>query len=127
MCPISSRRDARRTSIRKETPMPWLRSLAVFFLLCTMGFAADWPQWLGPTRDGVSPEKVAPWKEAPKVLWHYPVGEGHSSPVVAGGRVFLHTKVQDKDEEELTAYDAHSGEVQWRTPYARASVKTLFG
>ena len=47
------------------------------------------------------PEKVAPWKDAPKVVWHQPVGEGNSSPIVAGGRVFLHSKIKDKDEEEV--------------------------
>lgn len=78
-------------------------SLAMLFVYVSLALAGDWPQWLGPTRDGVSPEKVAPWKEAPKKVWSAPVGEGHSSPVVAGGRVFIHDKVKDKDVEELVA------------------------
>src|SRR5262249_15834677 len=75
----------------------------------------------------VSPEKVAPWKAAPKVLWKQPVGEGHSSPVVAGGRVFIHAKVKDKDEEEVVAFDAQDGKPLWRTPYPRGDFKSLFG
>lgn len=107
--------------------MPWLRSLLA--LLCSLGIAAagDWPQWLGPTRDGVSPEKVRPWKEAPKVVWRQPVGEGHSSPVVAGGRLFLFTKVKDKDEEELTAFDAQTGKILWHSAYPKAAFSSPFG
>src|SRR5262249_49947940 len=96
-------------------------------LVAAVAVAADWPQWLGPTRDAVSPEKVAPWKTAPKVVWKQAVGEGHSSPVVAGGRVFIHAKVKDKDEEEVVALDAKSGDVLWRTPYPRGNFKSLFG
>jgi outer membrane protein assembly factor BamB len=107
--------------------MPWFRSLLVLVAGCSVAGAADWPQWLGPHRDASSPETVAPWKEAPKVLWSQPVGEGHSSPVVAGGRVFLHTRVKDKDEEQLTAWDAATGKEVWHTAYPRADFKAYFG
>jgi hypothetical protein len=89
--------------------MRWFSTLAGLLLLSALAAAADWPQWLGPTRDGVSTEKVAPWKEAPKVLWRQPVGDGHSSPVVAEGKVFVLAKVKDKDQEELRAFDAKTG------------------
>ncbi len=80
--------------------MPWSRSILGCLLLASVATAGDWPQWLGPNRDAASMEKVRPWKAAPKVVWRQPVGEGNSSPVVAGGRVFIHAKVKDKDEEE---------------------------
>lgn len=107
--------------------MPWLRSLLVLALCGSFAAAEDWPQWLGPRRDGTSTEKVAPWKEAPKVLWSQPAGEGNSSPVVAGGRVFLHTKVKDKDEEEVSAYDAATGKPAWHKTYPRGKGMFLFG
>jgi outer membrane protein assembly factor BamB len=107
--------------------MPWLRSLLVLALCCPLAGAADWPQWLGPNRDASSKETVAPWKEAPRVLWRQPVGEGHSSPVVAGGKVYLHARVKDKDEEEVIAWDAKTGDQAWRTSYPRAAFKSLFG
>ena len=107
--------------------MPWLRSLALLFLCTTVSAAADWPQWLGPTRDGVSPEKVAPWKEAPKVLWRQPVGEGHSSPVVADGKVFVHGKVKGKDQEDVQAFDAKSGKPLWKAEYDRGKFENQFG
>src|SRR5262245_2898358 len=107
--------------------MPWLRTLLALSLCTALAAAGDWPQWLGPTRDGATSEKVAPWKEAPKVLWRQPVGEGHSSPVVAGGRVFLHVKVKDKDAEEVLAFDAQSGKPIWNTGYERAKFNSPFG
>jgi outer membrane protein assembly factor BamB len=107
--------------------MPWLRTLLALSLCTALAAAGDWPQWLGPTRDGVTSEKVAPWKEAPKVLWRQPVGEGHSSPVVAGGRVFLHVKAKDKDAEEVRAFDARSGKPIWNTGYERAKFASPFG
>ena len=52
--------------------MPWFRSLLALVIVSGAAVAADWPGWLGPQRDSASPEKVAPWKEAPKVLWKLP-------------------------------------------------------
>ncbi|HMC65316.1 MAG TPA: PQQ-binding-like beta-propeller repeat protein [Gemmataceae bacterium] len=107
--------------------MTCLRSLLVLLFWCSVAAAADWPQWLGPNRDGSSSEKIKPWQESPKVLWRHAAGEGNSSPVVADGRVFLHAKIKDKDEEEVIAYDAESGKQLWRQVYPRAAFKSLYG
>jgi outer membrane protein assembly factor BamB len=107
--------------------MRCLLSLAAVLLCCAAAAAEDWPQWLGPRRDAGSAEKVAPWKETPKVLWRVAVGEGHSSPVVAGGKVFLHTRVGDKNEEEVRAFDAKTGGPLWNTGYKRSDFKSFFG
>lgn len=89
--------------------------------------ATDWPQWLGPTRDASVPAKIAPWTGDLKVLWQVPVGEGNSSPIVAGGLVFLHTKVKDKDIEQVQAFDAKTGTVKWTQEYEKTPFKPLFG
>jgi outer membrane protein assembly factor BamB len=107
-------------------PSRWL-SLTVLFCGTAVSSAGDWPQWLGPSRDGASTEKIAPWKESPKVLWKQPVGEGHSSPVVAGGKVFLHVKSPERDEEQLLAFDAPSGRELWRYSYPRGAGQFKFG
>jgi outer membrane protein assembly factor BamB len=99
-------------------------SLLVMVSLCLGG---DWPQWLGPNRDCTSPEKIAPWKEAPKALWKKAVGEGHSSPVVANGKVFLHYRVPSKNEEAVAAFDAKSGEMLWEKSYPRSEFSSIFG
>jgi outer membrane protein assembly factor BamB len=107
--------------------MPWLRSAGVLLVCWSAATAGDWPQWLGPNRDASSPEKVAPWTKAPKAQWSVAIGEGNSSPVVANGRVFVHAKVKDKNEEEVIALDAESGKRLWAVQYARAAFKSLYG
>jgi outer membrane protein assembly factor BamB len=101
--------------------------MGIILLVAPLASAADWPQWLGPQRDGSTPEKVAAWKEPLKILWRQPVGEGNSAPIIAEGRVFLHTKVKDKLQEQLAAYDAKSGKPLWQTPYERGELKTFYG
>src|SRR5262245_709151 len=107
-----------------------LLSIALWCALTPLAIAApaaDWPQWLGPNRDGSTSEKVIPWKGDLKEVWRVPVGDGHSSPVVAGGLVFLHTKVKDKDAELIQAFDAKTGKVKWEQSYEKPRFQTLFG
>jgi outer membrane protein assembly factor BamB len=71
--------------------------------------SADWPQWRGPARDGLAsslPRRAA-WPAALTPAWKVEVGVGHSSPVVAAGKVF-HFSRQGEDEV-LEAFDAASG------------------
>src|SRR5438093_526304 len=58
--------------------------------------ADDWPQWLGPQRDGVWREKGILEKfpkDGPKILWRTEIGEGYAGPAVAGGRVYITDRV----------------------------------
>jgi outer membrane protein assembly factor BamB len=75
--------------------------------------ADDWPQFRGPTGQGHSSETGLPlaWSETHNVKWKTPVaGRGWSSPVVAGGRVWLTTSVRDKGASlRLVAFDVDSG------------------
>lgn len=69
----------------------WLL-LAAAWLGCGSLGADDWPQWLGPQRDGVWRETGLLDRfpaEGPSVRWRVSVGQGYSGPAVAGGRVFL--------------------------------------
>src|SRR5260221_3422441 len=68
-------------------------------LICWMSASAkadDWPQWLGPQRDGVWRETGIldrfP-KDGPKVRWRFEVSNGYSGPAVANGRVYLMDRV----------------------------------
>src|SRR5438067_977579 len=65
--------------------------LGMLFIFANSASAAEWPQWLGPNRDGSTSEKITPWKGELTPIWKKPVSEGNSSPVVVGGLVFLHT------------------------------------
>ena len=88
-------------------------------LLCAGSglLAADWPQWRGPTRDGVATGVTLPkpWPTTLKRLWQAEVGLGHSSPVVAGDKVVQHTR--QGHEEVVQCLDAASGKVLWRHAY----------
>lgn len=90
--------------------------LLSFLLLCQQPllFAEDWPQFRGPGGQGQSSEVGLPvqWSESKNVTWKVPVpGRGWSSPVVAGGRVWLTTAVAERRQASLRllAYDRDTG------------------
>jgi outer membrane protein assembly factor BamB len=97
--------------------------------------ADDWPQWLGPLRDGV-------WREAgliekfpeqgPTVRWRTPVSEGYAGPAVASGRVVITDRVRPKGvdnppdpfekprvvgSERVLCLDEATGKVLWKYEY----------
>jgi outer membrane protein assembly factor BamB len=101
--------------------------------------ADDWPQWLGPRRDGV-------WRESgilekfppggPKIKWRVPIAAGYSGVAVAGDRLILMdrqlgegAKVQNEaniphrpsaaipGNERITCFNAHTGEQLWQHVY----------
>ncbi|HVY70932.1 MAG TPA: PQQ-binding-like beta-propeller repeat protein [Verrucomicrobiae bacterium] len=83
--------------------------------------AGDWPQFLGPTRDGRydGPKLNESWPaEGPKVLWKRPVGHAFAGPAVADGKVILFHRVEDR--EVVEALDAVSGKALWKFDYATA-------
>src|SRR5688500_13921981 len=79
--------------------------------------ASDWPQWRGPNRDGSGAAFTAPaqWPETLTRRWRIDVGGGHSSPVLASGRVYLHTRQQEN--EVVSAIDAATGKIIWQERY----------
>jgi outer membrane protein assembly factor BamB len=79
--------------------------------------AQDWNQWRGPSRNGsVTAASTPKWPAAWKRAWRVDVGEGYSSPVAAGGRIFVHSR-RDPDEI-VTAIDLATGKVLWEQKYA---------
>jgi outer membrane protein assembly factor BamB len=86
-----------------------------------MSFAQDWPQWRGPNRDGAAAAAIGPknWPEKLRQLWTMKVGEGHSSPVVSGTRVFQFARTGNN--EVLYGFDLASGkklfEYAYEAPY----------
>jgi len=89
-------------------------------VLVTRLSAADWPQWRGPNRDGITRDFSAPsnWPASLKENWRITVGEGHSSPVAAEDRVYLLTR-QEEDEVVL-CLDSASGKEIWKASYPAA-------
>jgi len=81
----------------------------------------DWPQWRGPTRDGVSPEKdlVSDWPSSgPKVRWKADCGEGYSSVSVANGRAITLFQTDDSQREVVICWDADTGKKLWEHDYS---------
>jgi hypothetical protein len=78
--------------------------------------ANDWPAWRGPDGNGVARDADAPtaWSATEHVRWQTPVaGRAHSSPIVVGGRIFLTTADEEKQQHRLLAYDRTTGEPLW--------------
>ncbi len=93
------------------------RLLIAVALASQFCFAQDWPQWRGPSRDGVIASFTAPkvWPDKLKTIWKVPVGIGHSSPVVVGRRVYLHSR--QEENEVVSCFDLDSGRQLWRDSY----------
>jgi outer membrane protein assembly factor BamB len=98
-----------------------LLALLVFAVITNLGQAADWPQFLGPTRDGIysGPTLAEIWpKEGPPVVWQRKVGQGFSGPTVSEGKLILFQRVDDS--EVVECLDAKSGKVFWKAEYPTA-------
>jgi outer membrane protein assembly factor BamB len=86
-------------------------------LMAAVAPSADWPQWRGPQRDGSIPALAEPksWPEKLRPGWKIQVGEGHSSPILAAGRIFVFTR--QRDREVASAIDPPGGTVLWQQSY----------
>ncbi len=79
---------------------------------------SDWPQFLGPTRDGVSPETalLESWTAAgPPLLWDKSIGTGYCAPSVRGNNLILFHRVGD--QEIVACLDARTGKEIWTHGY----------
>ncbi len=91
--------------------------LAAVFAAAPAGLAGDWPQILGPGRDGVAVgERLhAAWgTRGPKRLWETPVGDGFAGVAVAGEKVVVF--VRDGRAEVVRCHAAATGELLWQAP-----------
>jgi outer membrane protein assembly factor BamB len=89
----------------------WLVASAV----AATASAGDWPQWLGPTRDGQAASGALPSVAAPKlsVAWRRPLGPGLSGIVSGNGHAF--TLFSDGESDYAVALALADGREAWRT------------
>lgn len=95
-----------------------LVSFGSLLLLCGSAGAHDWPQLLGPERDGIyrGDRLAEDWpKSGPPVLWKKPVGAGFSGPAVAEGRLIVFHRLED--EEVIECLGTEDGQRQWEFRY----------
>ena len=98
------------------SPLPSPRRLAflpalAFCLLALTARAADWPQYMGPHRTGVSPETglARQWPEAgPPTLWRAQMAPGFSGPCVVDGTVYILDR-RGADQDVIRAFDLRNG------------------
>ena len=88
--------------------------------LAACAFAADWPQYLGPQRDGVAHDAkglARSWPDAgPKHLWETPVGAGYAGAAIYGDSVLLLDR-EDDARDVLRRINLADGKDVWRFPY----------
>jgi len=89
-------------------------SIAFWLAAAPVAPASDWPQFLGPERDGRSVEMIADGFPAagPEQVWKAPVGSGLAGPAVADGRVVLFHR--QGGEAVLEAWAVADGRKLWR-------------
>ncbi len=104
--------------IRVLTPKSRTRiaRLAIVGLLGLPAFAADWPQLLGPRRNGVALAAIG--LDNAKLAWKKEVGPGFSGPVVASGKLILHHR--SGDQETVECLNPATGERIWKFDYGTA-------
>lgn len=122
--------------MRATLGVSWSALVSAACVLNSPSGADDWPQWMGPQRDGQ-------WRETgildefpkngPKILWRTPIAGGYAGPAVAGGLVFVADYVrQDGDpandpgkrseltgRERVLCFDASAGVLVWKHEYDR--------
>lgn len=121
--------------VRRSAPRSAAGAASVVLLaqLTAPAHAADWPQWRGPNRDGVSTETglLKEWpKEGPKLAWKADLGGvGYGSPVVVGDRLFV-LAAEDENEgqkEFALCLDTRTGKQLWRADVPAAEGNYLHG
>ncbi len=92
-----------------------LPHLLLPLVLLTLPARAEWSQWRGAQRSGVSSEKglLQKWpKEGPKLAWHIEgLGRGMASTSVADGKIF--TMGERGGKQFVLAYDAATQKEVW--------------
>jgi outer membrane protein assembly factor BamB len=84
--------------------------------------AADWPQWRGPLRNGISAEKgwTGRWPAGgPRKLWETTVGAGFSSVAIKGGRLYTMGNAGNRDT--VHCLNAATGKTVWTHSYPCAA------
>lgn len=102
--------------------------LRLFIAACLLSWsvaAEDWPQFLGPRRDGsYAGEISSAWpKKGPVRTWQKNVGDGFAGPAVAEGKIFIFHR--SGNEEKLDCLEADTGKAIWSIGYAATYVDSF--
>src|SRR5579862_5296746 len=97
-----------------------MRLLALFLSAAAAFGASDWPRFRGPNGSGVSPDRGLPTEigRNNNVVWKAKTPLGHSSPIVAQGRLWI--TGHEGDERVVLCFDAKTGALIWRKSVTKA-------
>ncbi len=87
---------------------------AIFWTISSATFAADWPEFRGPSGNGIvdAPNLPLTWSETENVKWKTEVPlKGWSTPVVLGGQVWVTTATPEGNDFYAICVDAESGQI----------------
>jgi outer membrane protein assembly factor BamB len=108
----------------------WLQKKALVAAVCVVSVAAgaDWPQWRGPRRNGISTETdwSCAWLEkGPPELWRVNLGRGFSSVSISENRLYTVGKEgAGKQQTTVHCLDAASGKTLWKHTFACGDTRT---
>ena len=105
-----------------------MRLVVLFFFVAGLIRAENWPGWRGPSGDGVSAGEGIPtkWSSTENIAWKIAVpGEGHSSPIVWGDKVFLTSSLTEKNRRILLCLDRLSGQTVWQRDVVQSPPETI--
>jgi len=94
-------------------------TIAALFASFSVTQAADWPQWRGPSQDGISQETAwqVEWPDDdPPIVWNANVGTGFASVSVANGLLF--TTGHANGQDTIWCLNATTGETVWKHSFA---------
>ncbi|MDA8563412.1 PQQ-like beta-propeller repeat protein [Mariniblastus sp.] len=87
---------------------------------------SDWARWRGPMGNGIadaSNEVPLTWSETENVAWKVKVpGRGHSSPIIAEGKIFLTTSDMQHKTQSVLCFDQTSGKQLWSKIVSRGGL-----
>lgn len=86
----------------------------LFLLLSVPVLAEDWPQFRGPSGQGISEERGLPltWSESSNVRWKVAIrGKGWSSPAIQGDRIWLTTATEEGKSLRAICVDRNTGSI----------------
>ncbi|MCL4202245.1 MAG: PQQ-binding-like beta-propeller repeat protein [Pirellulaceae bacterium] len=99
--------------------MSWLLVLAGGVPALAEDTPAEWPQWRGPSRDGMVASDTWPDRiggDALQQLWRVELGPSYSGPIVGQGKVYT-TETLDKKFEVVRAFDLTTGKQVWEAKW----------
>jgi outer membrane protein assembly factor BamB len=106
--------------------MKFIQTTLLSVLLFQTSYAENWPQFRGPTGQGISNETDVPvkWSATEHVAWKCPIpGEAWSSPIVLEDRVFVTTATDEGKSCHVFCIDLKSGDLLWNKEVFQQELK----